>query len=250
MIDWGDALESRTSAATSVVRVEAMPFFNYSSAELTGFDMWHVSGTGIDEMWGSRATDDANPLPFKYDTQYAIMHTGSATLHLAKLSTGAVTCPATPSVDGSSPYDDEGEQKAILTWDASTQRWVSDPGLPFQTYMPYNPEMNIQGKFVYGYNWKLKTFDTNGVDKAGWWRLSFYSPDLAFGVGTIVGIPLVPPAVSAAIGVLAVEPAEETEGRLYVPKILPDYNLTFIDVCLSAAKGGGGNSRKPPSPGE
>jgi hypothetical protein len=211
--------------------------------------MWHVSGTGIDEMWGSRATDDAIPLPFKYDTQYAIMHSASATLHLAKLSAGAVTCPATPTVDGLSPYDDEGEPNAILTWNASTQSWVSDTALPFQTYMPYNPEMNIQGKFVYGYNWKLKTFDTNGVDKGGWWRLTFYSKDLDFATA-VIGIPEVPPAVAAAIGVLAEEGEDETEGRLYVPKVRPDDDLTFIDICLAAAKGGGGNSRKPPSPGE
>jgi len=59
MIDWGDALESRTSSSTSVVRVEAMPFYKHGVLELTGFEMWHVSGTGVDEMWGARATDDA-----------------------------------------------------------------------------------------------------------------------------------------------------------------------------------------------
>ncbi len=115
--------------------------------------------------------------------------------------------------------------------------------------MPYSAELNIQGKYVYGYNWNLKTFNAGGYDKAGWWRLTFYADDVDFDVGTIIGPPPVPAATPnlplltmASFG--DIEPAAETEGRLYVARVrgAPDY-LTFIDVCISAARGGGG--RKP-----
>jgi hypothetical protein len=251
LIDWGDALESRTSSATSVVRVESMPFFdNAASALLTGWEMWHVSGTGIDEMWGARATDDASPVGSSYETPYAIMHTSNARLHLAKLS-GPVTCPTTPTVYGSSPYDGsapldtpDDPDKVILNWDAAAGGWVTSPALPFQLDQAFSAELNIQGKYVYGYNWNLKRFDTGGVEKGGWWRLTFRASDLDFTDTTTVAVPIVPPAVPP----VTIE--SETEGRLYVPVILPGADVTFIDVCIASAKGGGGNSRKPPSPGE
>jgi hypothetical protein len=250
LIDWGDALESRTSSATSVVRVESMPFFDNSATKLLiGYEMWHVSGTGIDEMWGARATDvtgDALPVGFPYETPYAIMHTSNARLHLAKLS-GPVTCPATPTIYGSSPYDGSGEDdpaKVILNWDAAAGGWVTTPALPFQQDQAFGAELNIQGKYVYGYNWNLKRFDTGGVEKAGWWRLTFRASDLDFTDTTLVAVPIVPPAVPP----VTIE--SETEGRLYVPVVLPGEDVTFIDVCIKAKTGGGGNSRKPTDPGE
>jgi hypothetical protein len=167
-------------------------------------------------------------------------------LNLAKLSPGAVTCPTTPSADGSSPYDGEGIGETPPVWNWSTKTW-SDA--LFTADLPYSAELNIQGKYVYGYNWNLKTFNAGGYDKAGWWRLTFYAGDVDFDDGTIIGPPPVPAAESnlplltmASRG--AIEPAAETEGRLYVARVrgAPDY-LTFIDVCISAARGGGG--RKP-----
>jgi hypothetical protein len=120
--------------------------------------------------------------------------------------------------------------------------------------MAFNAELNIQGKYVYGYNWKLKTFDTGGVNKAGWWRLTFYAPDVLFTPTTVVGIPTLaaatPDPLFPIIAAAAIEAEEETEGRLYVPIVRSGDNLTFIDICISAKKGGGGSSRKPPNPGE
>jgi len=249
LIDWGDALESRTSAATSKVRVEAMPFFDIRGVNgartLTGIEMWHVSGTGVDEMWGARATDEAAPQPFPYETPYAIMNAGVTTLHLAKLS-GPVTCPTQPSVTGSSPYDGIGSDNpddVIAIWGGLEAGWGAGSTL-FQDSEAYSAELNIQGKYVYGYNWDLKSYDTGGVAKAGWWRLTFVANGLDFTNATRVEVPIVPPAVPST------EPPTEAEGRLYVPVVREDVDLTFIDVCIASAKGGGGNSRKPPNPGE
>jgi hypothetical protein len=263
-VDWGDALESRTSAATSVVRVETMPFILQSDPLVTmqGFEMWHVFGTGKTEMWGARVTDpidDAVPQHYNYDTTFAIIHTGNARLNLAKLSNDAVTCPAVPSTYGASPYDGlfdplSGTPELAPVWNSSSRTW--DQALANATFdMVYSAELNIQGKYVYGYNWNLKNFVMPaGITKAGWWRLTFYASDVNFLDETIIGAPAVPasiPALPLAVVAAAgeIEPAAETVGRLYVAtaRDAPD-NLTFIDVCISAAKGGG--SRKPPSPGE
>jgi hypothetical protein len=257
-VDWGDALESRTSSATSVVRVETMPFDDQSLATLApmqGFEMWHVAGQGKTEMWGARVADTDTPQHYMYDGTFAIIHTGQARLNLAKLSTGAPAqgCPTTTSVGGFSPYDginpdgSESTTETALIWDSGTKTWG---GALFTADLPYSAELNIQGKYVYGYNWNLKTFNAEGYEKAGWWRLTFYAPDVSFTEDTIIGAPSVPtsylglPLLSAtAAG--EIEPAAETEGRLYVARVLGDLdNLTFIDVCINAAKGGGGG-RKP-----
>jgi hypothetical protein len=264
-VDWGDALESRTSAATSVVRVETMPFEALPSLEVSdppstmqGFDMWHVFGTGKTEMWGARVTDTEAPQHYMYDGSFAIIHTGLARLNLAKLSLGAPAagCPSVVSVGGFSPYDginSDGStslDEPTPTWNLETQTW---DGALFTADLPYSAELNIQGKYVYGYNWNLKTFNAGGYEKAGWWRLTFYAPDVDFTANTIIGAPPVPlsspglflSATAAAEAETTAAAEAETEGRLYVARVVgdPDH-LTFIDVCINAAKGGGGG-RKP-----
>jgi hypothetical protein len=228
-----------------------MPFFDIGLSgsdpqrTLTGIEMWHISGTGVDEMWGAKATDEPAPQAFPYETPYSIMNAGVATLHIAKLS-DPVTCPTQPSLTGSSPYDGVGTDdpdRVVSTWSGPTLGWTATTPLLFQDTEAYSAELNIQGKYVYGYNWDLKSYDTGGVAKGGWWRLTFLGTNLDFTEATQVAVPIVPPAVPPTV-------PPETEGRLYVPVVRADVDLTFIDVCIASAKGGGGNSRKPPDPGE
>lgn len=249
-VDWGDALESRTVSATSVARVETMPFTT-EPTPMQGFEMWHVFGTGKTEMWGARVTDWDSLQHYMYAGPNAIIHSGNARLNLAKLSAGAVTCPTTPSIYGASPYDglydpDLGPEEEQPVWDNQTQTW---DGALFTTDILFNPELNIQGKYVHGYNWNLKTFQTVGVAKAGWWRLTFHASDVGFTEGTIIGPPVVPAATPGlplqSLAAEAMEPESETEGRLYVALVrAPPDSLTFLDVCIAEAKGGGG--RRPP----
>jgi hypothetical protein len=260
-VDWGDALESRTVSATSVARVETMPFDlddTVPPISRVGFEMWHVFGTGKTEMWGARVTDTEAPQHYMYDGSFAIIHTGLARLNLAKLSLGAPAagCPSVVSVGGFSPYDginSDGStslDEPTPTWNLETQTW---DGALFTADLPYSAELNIQGKYVYGYNWNLKTFNAGGYEKAGWWRLTFYAPDVDFTANTIIGAPPVPlsspglflSATAAAEAETTAAAEAETEGRLYVARVVgdPDH-LTFIDVCINAAKGGGGG-RKP-----
>jgi len=49
---------------------------------------------------------------------------------------------------------------------------------------------------------------------------------------------------------VAGEDEADGSGPLYLAVVRGDYDLTFIDVCISESKGGGEGSRRPESPGE
>jgi hypothetical protein len=222
-LDWGDNLESVSWTTRSTIRVETTPFTTLLDPALCasvpaaegcrrGFQMWHVFGKGTDELWGARATNAEPPLPYAYESPYAIEHTASARLNIAKLEAGTSACPTayTPS-----PYNP--------TWDPLTSQW-SDSCLLRDT--PFTAELNIGGKFVYGYNWRLKRdVMCPGWSKAGWWRLTFYAPTVLF---NDAAIPLVPPTLPPAAPVVTAEPG----GTLYRPVIDTSNNLTYIDICV------------------
>jgi hypothetical protein len=111
-IDWGDALEAVSWTERSVIRVETQPYgstipgfdpeFDICTDPLlckTGFQMWHVSGQGITEHWGVRATDAS--VSFNYSTPFQIIKTTNARLNLTKLEADTATC----SMPGGNPGD-------------------------------------------------------------------------------------------------------------------------------------------------
>ncbi len=75
-VDWGDALEAVSWNERSVIRVETQPYSSTIVGYLpwvnscydatsnpaadckVGLQMWHVSGQGITEQWGVRASDE------------------------------------------------------------------------------------------------------------------------------------------------------------------------------------------------
>lgn len=260
-LDWGDALESRTSAATSVVRVETMPFYtNPDGPDFyhTGYEMWHAFGQGQTEMWGLRVDDTG--VPYSYEHPFAIIRTTNAKLLISKLGADAEACPTIGVEGGSSPYKDTISVWNGAGWDGAV--FNHDP-------IAFTPELSISGKYVYGYNWMLKTFDVEpvGLNKAGWWRLTFYTDngEVVFRPDTKIGAPwddaeaqatMAPGSVTTGLGPRALSVhdavlAEDEEGDssypIYSPVVSPQaggYNLTYIDICLSANKGGGGKGRK------
>lgn len=233
--DWGDNLESQTWTSSSVIRVEFTPF-NTLTASLRGYQMWHVSGQGVTELWGVRATDGG--LAYAYAGTHATVHTAAAQLILSKLETGVGSL--------ANPPDPAGFTWSGDGWAEAVQNTVILPGA----------ELNIGGKVMYGYNWNLKTFTmVGGVLKAGWWRLTF-SPGgaLAFlpeccavpadgcpaadACTTLTAPPAAPAAVPLELEVAAAAEEGDT-GPLYVPAVDPVHNLTYIDVFIQASKGGG-----------
>lgn len=268
-LDWGDNLESVSWSESSTIRVEATPYasllpwavpfdpttetcadaaVSYELDPLAvcqlGFQMWHVIGHGPSEQWGVRATDDAVPLPWMNETPFGVIHTAAARLSLAKLEPGAVDCPTVPgSVTPPSGF----------VWDTSFSppRWVSGTGDDPCTLRdtPFTSELNVGGRYVYGYNWALKRDELSsgcgvGWSKSGWWRLTFYTGngDVLFDPSQPVVEPLAPPpgVPSAPMSLPLYVIFAETEGTLYTGTIDYPDNLTYLDLCITSKKGGGG----------
>lgn len=240
-LDWGDNLESKSWTTTSTIRVETTPFEDHTAAYLKrGYQMWHVSGQGTDEQWGLRVLEDpATGEPaaaYAYDSQYSIVYTGNARLNITKLSADASTCPTSHVA---SPYSGAWVNGG---WVGTCQ--LKDVG--------YTAELNVGGKYVYGYNWAIRR-DTlpqcNGQvwNLAGWWRLTFYTPagDVLF---PNPAIPLMPPTLptpepltaTSLAAVMAAATEEGDTGPLYVPVVDSLNHLTYIDICIKSGGGGGG----------
>jgi hypothetical protein len=220
--------------------------------------MWHAFGQGQTEMWGLRVDDTG--VPYSYEHPFAIIRTTNAKLLISKLGADAAACPTIGVEGGSSPYKDTISLWTGAGWDGAV--FNHDP-------IAFTPELSISGKYVYGYNWMLKTFDVEpvGLNKAGWWRLTFYTDndEVVFRPDTKIGAPwddaeaqatmasgsvttgLGPRALSVHDAVLAEDEEGDSSYPIYSPVVSPQaggYNLTYIDICLSANKGGGGKGRK------
>lgn len=232
-IDWGDNLESVSWKTSSMVRVEATPFATLGTP-LLGFQMWHVSGQGTDEMWGVRGNDADDADPWVYDSSYAIIQTPAARLNIAKLVNGTSTCP---TAGGTQP------PSVATTWTKGSApgSWT---GLSTLHDIPFTAELNIGGKFVYGYNWQLQRDAVlPNVGKAGWWRLTFYTENNTdSGKDSVIfndaAIPTTPPPgalpelpVQQALRIQGVSILADT-GALYKPTVDTANNLTYIDICI------------------
>lgn len=235
-VNWGDNLETGQWTVNSIIRVETTPFYSLpNSATLLGFQMWHVSGQGTNELWGVRATAPENGTatiiaPYIYNSPYTIIHTSSARLNLALLGTlspGAV-CGNPPPI---SPFTTR------TGWQSSPAAWE---GALYTQDLAYTPELNIGGKFVYGYNWNVRNMQLPvGLSAAGWWRLTFYTPDRSVNFLTVV--PLTEPNYTynyVPSPTSAISPREDT-GPKYFGTVDPTNNLTYMDICLNPSSGGG-----------
>lgn len=226
-VNWGDNLETGQWSDRSVIRVETTPFFDLGAPSVVfrGFQMWHVAGQGPSEMWGLRATDADTPSAYVYDSQYTIIHTTNARLNLTRLGpVGGAGCPATPP-------------SVIPLW--SNGAWTGE-GLCTVADLVYTPELNIGGKWVFGYNWQLRNQPLSGClsDKSGWWRLTFYAPDVNFNTTTPI-VTTEPPGqpTYAVAPTSAIPPLAET--ALYKATVDKANNLTYIDICINSGRGGG-----------
>ncbi|MGB5471807.1 MAG: hypothetical protein WBM64_15500 [Woeseiaceae bacterium] len=285
-VDWGDALEAVSWTERSVVRVETQPWSStipgfspvtacVDAAEemdpettcKVGLQMWHVSGQGITEHWGVRATEPTEVDPaisYNFDSPFQIIKTANAGLNVTKMVEGDATC----SQPGGNPGDDP---PAVGGWTGS--EWS---GTCTVYDDPYTVETSVGGKYVYGYNLRMKDISPSEVCGAGWektgfYRLTFYAPnDVDFtGHSEATPIPNVaPPSVPSEVRTLPrngvfntitvppePEPVIEAESdeedpdaddRLYRPVIDPVNNLTYLDICIVAkSQGGGGGGGKP-----
>lgn len=240
-IDWGDNLESQTWWSTAAIRVETTAFgLGRIDPKQRGLQMWHVYGQGQTELWGVRATDDGST-PYVYDAESAILHTMNARLNIAKM-TYPEACPTAPAT---APYLPRG------TWKYTSGGGFWEQSLLTLYDVPYSPELNIGGKYVHGFNWQLRrdTVDPT-IGKGGWWRLTFYSRNLGTASAVTFPAPVesiklaapdAVPAFPTLLGITAALAEEAETGPLYKAVVVgePDH-LSYIDICVSDSKGGGG----------
>ena len=240
-VDWGDNLESKTWPV-QILRVETNTFSSLDPGTVR-FDMWHVFGQGTTELWGVHATNPHTgaPAPYVYAAfPYAVNVTAAARLNLSKLESGASACPAIATGATQSPFEDDG---LVFT------PYAGWSGSVYKRDILYGVELNIKGSYVYGYNWNVRNEPVPaGISRAGWWRLTFYSPDngLDFRVwanpskekNTLA--PPLSPLEPAPMAALSSGSESESGLRLYVPRVDRDNHLTYIDICIQESRAGGG----------
>lgn len=271
-LDWSDNLESNTWAVTSVIRIETQPFYQHPDYEplnsqwcddypdlcMTGFQMWHASGHGPTEHWGVRVAPDVAQ-PFVYESPFAIIHTSAARLNIAKLEKADKQCPS-PSGTPSDPPPDT----STLVWNTvqdDTGRilygyWTNTDGDdPCELEdLEQTVELNVGGKWTYGYNWMTKRMDFDDCEAAdyeqeGWWRLTFYTEDGSVDFGTDSGYWVGDKLAAPPLPEAAPQTESDTGDTLYAPEVLTEHNLTYIDICLAnkgGGGGGGGGGKGPP----
>jgi len=195
-----------------------------------GFQMWHVSGQGPNEQWGVRATDPLDgsvPDPYVYESPFQIIHTYNAMLNFSKLESRAGACP-----EGGNGLPGDPAPTGF-TWNGSG--W--DGACEYYD-IPYTVELSVTGKYVYGYNLRMKNVDLTGDDspcpgweKPGWWRLTFYTTNnsVKFDTDNQVLETAAPPAMPSEP---TPPPFEEDSDPLYTPTVDYDNNLTYLDICI------------------
>jgi len=220
MIDWGDNLEAKDWTTNSVVRVETVLYQDISASPMLGFTMKHLWGEGVDEMWGTNEVTYASP--------EATVYSGCARLTIQKLT---------------------GEpDERDLEWDADDGQWYGDAEAPDfiggvweggdgPGY--YSAEINIPGKVIYGYNWRVKKLHPE--DTAGDYRLTFSLSEECGTLNTVFdGETVVLVSEEEDIAAEAEEGDEGGDTGGGVGMVDVTNQLTYIDVHIVQATGSGG----------
>jgi hypothetical protein len=130
-----------------------------------------------------------------------------------------------------------------LYWDAATSMWLSPTASCTDVPISFAVELNVGGKLIFGGSqggWKPTS--------AGFYRITFYSPvETSMSLETAVignygdfGV------VTPEEPVAAAESEEGDEG-VATPVVVPELNLSYVDV-QAVAGGGGGGGGKPKAP--
>jgi hypothetical protein len=230
-VDWGDNL-SKDPSTTQKIRVEtallqdvtALPDATPAAGAtattgMTGYLMQQVGTTsGQDEMWGVVATGGEGAwVATEQQRTGAFVYTGHACLTIERI-----------------------DQATVVAWDATDRAWT-DAGNPVcigegaDGPGAYGAEVTISGGITYGYVWDASTLDS------GLYRLTFsLKPESGVDLADAVFPPVVPEEPEKTAVVTAEAEAEEGGGSSpanNVPVIVPELNLSYLDVGLNFARG-------------
>jgi len=165
IVDWGDALLSRTYRPGSMIRIEAVLKQDQTitgvTDTMTAYEMKLLSGQGITELQGTNKTTYASATR----NVFAI----NARLKIEKISTSG---GADIVIFDKAVYEGFGTEEGGGT---------GGGGAPIAS--KFGAEINVGGAVVYGYNFRLGS--VSGIeDKTGQYRITF-SLDPAAKVGTV-----------------------------------------------------------------
>jgi hypothetical protein len=164
LVDWGDALLSKTYTTSSIVRIETTlkqdATITGVTDTMTAYKMVLLSGSGTTELQGTDKTTYASATR----NVFAI----NGRLKIEKIATGG---GADQVVFDKAVYESFG---------SSEGGGSTGGGAP--TASSYSGELNMSGSLVYGYNFRLSSV-TGIPDKTGQYRITF-SLDPEATVGT------------------------------------------------------------------
>lgn len=205
-VTWGDNLTHHTFTTHSQIRVETT-LSSLADAPLVGYNMTHLYGERSTEMQGTDGTTN---------TFVPSLFTVAARLKIEKL-------------------DNTTFEPVFTLFD----RTVAD-GLASEGPGTFGVEVNVAGKLIYGYNLRVQDAPIPlGVDKYGWWRLTFSLDDQAGVGGTAVDR-------GVSLERCGKAPDDEDEPLTYTPALDVAAQQTVLDIWIASAKGssshGGGGS--------
>jgi len=239
-IDWGDDLESVNWTIRSMVRAEVVLYapladytYNVPLTEEVQFPMRHVFGWGSNEVHGVPTLPDTDPpLPdfSEVPGDIATVYSDNARFTIQKLNVDSL---------------DELEEK--LEWKGSEDGWegtdgnegIINPALLNQAIHEasdgpgyYNAEINVKGKVIYGYTWKVRNMN----EGEGYYRLTF-SLDARDNLNTFIdtNTTIILPDEVDDEG----DDGNDTD-RGGTAILDPANNLTYMDILIMPKNSGGG----------
>jgi len=230
-IDWGDNLESVDWYTTSQVRAEVVLFQDLDPlAPMLQYDMKHLYGLGIDELWGLATTgvSHTDPEAVELDGLQATVYSHCARLVIQKLTTT------------------RDDPNLTLAWNPTTNIWEGDanPSLFAQDMVVweggdgpgyYSAEINVKGKIIYGYTWNVRRLN----DGPGDYRITFNldENDCPMPLNTFfdAGTQIVPISEEEITTEEADDGGDTGGATAYIDTV---NNLTYMDVRILQRSGG------------
>jgi len=179
-LDWGDSLLSKAWTTRSKIRLEVRLYRDNDllssdgTAGLKGYGMNHLSGAGIDEVWGAAdasalGAEQASGEPYLVTPAETTVYSNCARLSLYQISGlgGAVV-----DYDGD---PDNGSETPVFSMPVADKYGTDGPGW-------FGAEVNVGGYAIYGYTLDAKSLKL----PAGFYRVMFsLDPTAAWGDITV-----------------------------------------------------------------
>lgn len=224
LIDWGDNLESKDWSIRSNVRTELVLYENLTIPVLN-YAMRHVSGWGKNEMHGLQT--DLGDNPILAEGSIATMYSHNVRFTIQKLNVHRDSIPA----NSLSWIPNEGWTES----DPNGQDIINAPIMNQAVYEAeeghayFSSEVNIKGKIIYGYTWKLPNLN-EGI---GYYRITYSFDD----TGGVVDLNTFFDENSEIIIPVEGSPGGDKGGTAVIDI---NNNLTYMDIRIKQQGGGGG----------